>query len=491
MFLHRAALVAGALVAALVLARGGTSQPTCQAHPSWTLSPSSGWIDVRPITYQVSGLCQGTPTDTYTITLTSTDAHNVLWQSSAKYQVIRKIQSDGTGTIDLWMDKPTSGTYPTEIDPAGLFDSMVPSNPSNPPDPKYWYYRWPHGPQPFTFTVTGGDLPSAGFSATITRKAWWPGTFERGPAHGFGFYGEYFRPPVPRGEALHTHAAVLIFGGSEGGLNPLVTLPARLLAAKGFAVLALEYFKPQLGNPGMQTAQSDPSFPPTLANIPLSYFAGALQWLSLRPIVDPNRLFVWGTSRGSEAALLLASLYPTFVQGGLVHGVIASVPEADVGCSQFDTNTPPNCVVQSWTGTGLTYPAPIPVQKITGNVFLVCDGNDYVWSTTGFNNCSLGPNADALGQILNTLSPMVRAQAKVEKCLACGHGVGLLVPYDPIFQQPSPPSSSPPSSSLPCMSTGTPACPNGINPNGTNANWKNRYKDSLIWQPDLLNFLNS
>src|SRR5579871_5268644 len=122
MSLHRAWWVVGAVAAAvLLLAHSGESQPTCQSHPAWDLSPSSGWIDAWPTSVHVSGLCQGAAPNrtTYTITLTSTDADNVIWSSSAEYQVIDGTEADGTGTIDLVSDSPTGGSY-EQTDQLGL-----------------------------------------------------------------------------------------------------------------------------------------------------------------------------------------------------------------------------------------------------------------------------------------------------------------------------------------------------------------------------------
>ena len=119
-----------------------------------------------------------------------------------------------------------------------------------------------------------------------------------------GFVGTYFAP------ALNApHPAVLQLGGSYGGHGDL---PAALLASHGYPTLALAYFK-------------EPGLPQTLQDVPLEYFAKALRWLATQPGVDPNRVLIYGVSRGGEAALLLGATYPE-----LIHGVIACTPSADV-----------------------------------------------------------------------------------------------------------------------------------------------------------------
>src|SRR5688572_2898341 len=83
---------------------------------------------------------------------------------------------------------------------------------------------------------------------------------------------------------LHTpdtpgpHPAVLLLEGSEGGVPEQA---AALLAAEGFAALALAYF-------GVE------SLPPRLEEIPLEYFARALDWLRPRA----TTVAVLGRSRG-------------------------------------------------------------------------------------------------------------------------------------------------------------------------------------------------
>jgi pimeloyl-ACP methyl ester carboxylesterase len=115
-----------------------------------------------------------------------------------------------------------------------------------------------------------------------------------------GFAGLYYAPPKPR------KPAILLFGGSEGGLQ--TGFLAATLAAQGFPTLAIAYF----GYPGL---------PKILHHIPLEYFAKALRWLDRQPGVDPQHVFLLGISRGSEAAQLLGVHFPQ-----LVHGVVAVVP---------------------------------------------------------------------------------------------------------------------------------------------------------------------
>ena len=177
-----------------------------------------------------------------------------------------------------------------------------------------------------------------------------------------GFLGAF---SVPR-EKVH-RTAVLLLGGSEGGMPD----GGFQLARAGFPTLSLAYFKA-------------PGLPDQLAEIPLEYFETALRWLADRPGVDPERIFIWGWSRGGEAALLIAATYPD-----LVHGVIANVP-ANVVVGAFPSGGP------AWALGGEPIPyaeifphldvihepdAEIPVEQIAGPILLTCGGEDTVWAS--------------------------------------------------------------------------------------------------------------
>jgi uncharacterized protein len=69
---------------------------------------------------------------------------------------------------------------------------------------------------------------------------------------------------------------------------------APTLAARGFTTFSLAYFQA-------------PGLPADLVEIPLEYFARALDWLRRRPEVDAERVAVLGLSRGGELALLLGA----------------------------------------------------------------------------------------------------------------------------------------------------------------------------------------
>jgi dienelactone hydrolase len=167
-----------------------------------------------------------------------------------------------------------------------------------------------------------------------------------------GFFGEWH---TPKGARHHT--AILLFGGSEGGLY--ATNLADTLAAHGYPVLHLAYF-------------AEPGLPQTLTNIPLGYFEHALEWMARRPQVDPNRIVTWGGSRGGELSLILASMFPR-----LVHGAVAYVP------SSYVIPSPSNRRHAAWTyrGKPLRAYSVIPVWKSSGPIFAVGGYDDQLWSS--------------------------------------------------------------------------------------------------------------
>lgn len=89
---------------------------------------------------------------------------------------------------------------------------------------------------------------------------------------------------------------VIAFGGSDGALNG-GNGNADMLAPHGIAVLSLAFFKAD-------------GLPATLDQIPLEYFISAIDYLVTLPTVDAAKIGVVSGSRGSEAALLLASIDP-------------------------------------------------------------------------------------------------------------------------------------------------------------------------------------
>lgn len=119
-----------------------------------------------------------------------------------------------------------------------------------------------------------------------------------------GLLGNYYP-----GRGAGRRPAVLLLGGSEGGLGESAQRNALAFQAEGLSVLHLSYHRA-------------PGQPPDLELIPLETFAAALAWLRRRPEVDPGRVGIVGASKGAEAALLAATRDPG------VRAVVAGMPSS-------------------------------------------------------------------------------------------------------------------------------------------------------------------
>jgi dienelactone hydrolase/uncharacterized protein (DUF2141 family) len=141
-------------------------------------------------------------------------------------------------------------------------------------------------------TVTLMLMPGAASTPAPTKQA------SRGAPAAAGATREDVRAEglnaiLYRPEGGRKAPTLIVLGGSEGGIQAASSVGAGF-TKHGYAVLALAYFM-------------DDGLPKTLENIPLEYFDKAVDWLKAQPGIDTDSIGVIGGSRGSEAALLLAS----------------------------------------------------------------------------------------------------------------------------------------------------------------------------------------
>lgn len=383
------------MVAAGLLAGTGSTAVATARPAAVRVSPAASF-ESQPVDIRVQGLAAHARV---TMALRSTDAEGYTWTSSASFE------ADARGALDLSRAPARSGSY-RGVWPMGLIVAMRPTR-NDPLEEYYW-----NASKPGAFTVTAAVHGRVVATTTFRRGlSALPLIEDDETVPTAGFFGSYFAPA-----GTERRAAVLVFGGSEGGLKTL--LLASQLAAAGFPALALAYFK-------------ETGLPQTLTNVPLEYFESALNWLATQPQVDPGRVAVLGVSRGSEAALLLGVHYPS-----LVHGVIALVPSSVVNCGIIGGGVPGGCIGPAWTfeGTPLPYttefdqPDPadvpaavIPVEDIHAPLLLACGGVDATWNSCAFASAivhRLDANPGAAAHVLYTY-------------LDAGHPVGGLLPYEP------------------------------------------------------------
>jgi dienelactone hydrolase len=104
--------------------------------------------------------------------------------------------------------------------------------------------------------------------------------------------------PSPNG---NKGATILVLGGSEGGLGLSTKRTALVLQSEGFSVLQLAYHRA-------------PHQPKNLELVPIEAFERALDWLKLQSNVDPEKIGVFGISKGAEAALLVSTIRPNDIK---------------------------------------------------------------------------------------------------------------------------------------------------------------------------------
>lgn len=301
----------------------------------------------EPVHTRVSGLASG---EEITVTARATDADGMTWTGRAVFD------ADGEGIVDLDHAKPRSGTY-RGADGMGLFWSMTPAEgdlgtswfrPNDPQDASTYQVR---------LAVRAGGRTIA--ERQLTRIWVMSGVHRKvlTVAHD-KLRGELFLPPAhgPR------RAPVLLLGGSEGGVT--YPLTAALLASRGHPALALCYF----GCEGR---------PKNLVGVSLEYFATAARLVRDQPGADARRLAVFGGSRGSEAAQLLAQFNPDLVRDAVVY-----MPSRNTngpyyrGCSSCGRGQ----AAWTWNGKGLQL-IPIPLDHVRGTVLAIAGGDDPVWGS--------------------------------------------------------------------------------------------------------------
>ncbi len=291
--------------------------------------------------------------------------------------------ADDHGTIDLDRAKPSAGSY-QDTDGMGLLWSMNP--PDGDPDAQSYVPPDEDGRPVEHLDVFVRKDGKEVERTTLTRQWVGPGVTTRPVSLAKDkVSGMYVAPPPDHAK----HPAVLLFGGSEGGLALLST--ADLLASHGYPALTVAYFHA-------------PGLPKDLRNIPLEYFASAARLLARQPGVDPNHIIVISASRGTEAALLLSQNFPS-----LVHGAVLYAPSAVIHVS-FPS---PNGL--AWTLHGQPLPEDlIPVDHVDGPVLAVAGTDDLLWLSN--------PAASLIVDKLDQAGKRFRHEALVVP--NAGHGVG-------------------------------------------------------------------
>jgi dienelactone hydrolase len=360
--LSRRNFVTGAAASAVIT----TPRISAAAGPTIRVQPDNDLQDVS-LSIRLSGFA---PRQPVMVTAEMVTRDRFRWRSAAMFVV------GADGEVDVGTTAPVGGSY-SGVSPMGLIWSME-------------RMGWPESEAP----TTSVRLPVSVFraearngeraEASVIRAIVGPGVTSK-PLEEDGLRGVWFLPP---GDG--PHPAVIVLGGSEGGLP--VRSAAPLLASHGYATLALAYF----GLPGL---------PRGLVNIPLEYFGKAIA--HVRAAIAPRNDFVavYGGSRGGELALLVASLYADIraavavVPSGVIVGAfgpsepgdlrpsgawtLAGKPLPDMGQNNRYANSGVADPVQRFLNLmrdlDAVERATIPVQLIKGPVLMVSGRDDQIW----------------------------------------------------------------------------------------------------------------
>ena len=233
-----------------------------------------------------------------------------------------------------------------------------------------------------------------------------------------GLYANYY--PA---ETQEPGPAILLLGGSEGGLNPLVSEEAELLRGLGYSVLQLSFYR-------------SPGQPDNLEMVPLETFDRGLDWLIARSEVDPARVGIFGTSKGAEAALITATRHPDEIAS-----VVAVVPSS-VSWQGINWAFDQRPAEASWSLAGEAYPAlpygdwdpatglyslyenglkavdshpetAIKVEQTEAPKLLICGSADALW-----------PSCDMSYAIQNRATLMEGPEVTILAYEGAGHGAG-------------------------------------------------------------------
>ncbi|HXZ06554.1 MAG TPA: acyl-CoA thioester hydrolase/BAAT C-terminal domain-containing protein, partial [Paraburkholderia sp.] len=239
----------------------------------------------------------------------------------------------------------------------------------------------------------GAVLASASFIQRLVS----PGV-KRHEMRADGCVGTLFLPAQPG-----PHPVVLVLNGSGGGINEP---RAALYASRGYAALALGYFKV----PGLSDY---------ISNTPLEYFRRALDWITRELQPAHGFIAVSGQSRGGELALLLGATYPDrikavigYVPGAVVHSAQNAADPATgregpawlldgkplphlwennrtASWLPFDEGPPPHrherAIRTALLDTEAVERARIPVERIDGPVLLLSATDDGSWPSSDYS----------------------------------------------------------------------------------------------------------
>jgi dienelactone hydrolase len=272
------------LASACLLSAPSASMSAQHGGPSMHVTPGTTVLAGDSIGVTLDGLPAGASVDLTAERLIVSSFHGgrrILFRSRARFT------ATADGRVELATAAPTAGSY-SGADPRGLFWSMVPTPDSIDdtmrPNRVRLVARAAGAVIADTTIVFQNSLPQL----RIDSVPGFPGALLASlPGGG--------RRPV-----------IIVLGGSEGGSGAARSEGARL-ASRGFAVLGLPYYSPAQAPGGPREIEA---LPASFTDIPVDRLEQAYRWLRTRDDVDPERIALFGGSKGAELALLAAAHFP-------------------------------------------------------------------------------------------------------------------------------------------------------------------------------------
>ncbi len=212
------------------------------------------------------------------------------------------------------------------------------------------------------------------FSATVAAQ-----TSPFTPVTSTEFVAEYF-------PGTTTGYGILLVEGAAGGMPDLL---AQKIAATGYPVLSVAYFK-------------EPGLPQHLENLPLEYLEKPKQWLLRQAETRNDGLIMVGWSKGAEltlntiardsdykAAIAIAPTSMTWQGRGKTDAPVSSwtYQQQPLPFLAWPTAQPEQTINQAVLQTladvkWQSHPARIPVENIQVPLLLLSGGQDSVWPAT-------------------------------------------------------------------------------------------------------------
>ncbi|XP_037359581.1 acyl-coenzyme A thioesterase 1-like [Talpa occidentalis] len=258
-----------------------------------TVEPAGRCCWDQPVRIAVSGLARGQP-----ITLRA----SLRDEKGARFRAHARYCADARGLLDLARAPALGGSF-AGLEPMGLLWALKPEKPLR------LVKRDVETPFAVELEVLDGHDPGTErlLSRTVHERHFLAPGVRREPVRAGRVRGTLFLPPEPG-----PFPGIVDIFGAGGGLPEY---RASLLAGKGFAVMALAYYKYE-------------DLPKDLNNLHLEYFEEAVNYLLNHPQVKGPGVGLLGISKGGELCLSMASFLKGITACVIINGSVINVAGA-------------------------------------------------------------------------------------------------------------------------------------------------------------------